>query len=423
MGSVIEVNDISKVYRLYNKPVDRLKETLSIQKKKLHVDHHALQNISFAIEQGESIGIIGKNGSGKSTLLKLITGVLTPTHGTISVNGKIAALLELGTGFNPEYTGMENIYLNSTMMGFSKEAIDSKVQDIIDFADIGEFINQPVKTYSSGMFARLAFSVAINVEPDILIVDEALSVGDIFFQSKCYKKFEEFSNKGKTILFVSHDMGSIIKYCKRSIVLHQGKLISEGPSREMVDIYKKLMNNIEDEHLMPLTDDGKDNQVKWSDQLTNKNPNFIEYGNKDATIFDYGVFNLEQSSISTVMGKDSFLINMRVAFNSKVIDPIFAFTIKDVKGNEITGTNTIYEKVNTGTAVKGDIYEISFKQKVPLQNGDYLISLGCTGYNNGEFQIYHRLYDILHLNVITEKDSVGFFNIDSVITLRKNKKM
>lgn len=421
MDLAIEVKTLSKVYRLYNKPVDRLKEALSISKKTLHINHFALQDISFTINKGESIGIIGKNGSGKSTLLKLITGVLTPTEGTVNANGKIAALLELGTGFNPEYTGIENIYLNSTMMGFSKEAIDDKVQDIVKFADIGEFINQPVKTYSSGMFARLAFSVAINVEPDILIVDEALSVGDIFFQSKCYKKFEEFSNKGKTLLFVSHDMGSVIKYCARSIVLHEGKLVAEGPSREMVDVYKKLLNNIDDE-IETSTIEDDTTEVLWSDKLINKNPNFIEYGNNEAKIFDFGVFDQKKAPISSVIGKESFFISMKVAFNTTVVDPIFAFTIKDIKGNEITGTNTMYEKINTGTAIEGDVYDISFEQKVPLQNGGYLISLGCTGYNNGEFQIYHRLYDVLHLNVISEKDTVGFFNIDSSVTLKKNNR-
>ncbi|HFL3236582.1 TPA: ABC transporter ATP-binding protein [Clostridioides difficile] len=425
MTPAIEVINLSKIYKLYSKPVDRLKESLSINKKKLHHDHYALRNISFTINKGESIGIIGKNGSGKSTLLKIITGVLTPSDGTVNVEGKIAALLELGAGFNPEYTGIENIYLNSTMMGFSKEAISEKVQDIIDFADIGEFINQPVKTYSSGMFARLAFSVAINVDPDILIVDEALSVGDIFFQSKCYKKFEEFSNKGKTILFVSHDMGSVIKYCKRSIVLHEGELVSEGPSRAMVDVYKKLMNNIADGGDATVKDASlnehgeQHSQVRWVDRISNNNPNYIEYGTQEATIIDYGVFDLDHLPISSVVGKEPFILKMKVHFNENVPEPIFAFTIKDVKGNEITGTNTLYEKADVGDALQNDIYEITFEQKVPLQNGDYLISLGCTGFKDGDFQIYHRLYDVLHLNVISEKDTVGFFNIDSIVQVKK----
>ena len=200
-----------------------------------------MNDVSFDVCKGEILGIIGKNGSGKSTILKIITNVLTPTSGECIVKGKIAALLELGAGFNMEYTGIENIYLNGQMIGFSKEEMDKKLQDIIDFADIGEHIFQPVKTYSSGMFARLAFSVAISVDPDILIVDEALSVGDVFFQNKCYRRFEEFRDKGKTILFVTHDMGSVIRYCNRCVLLNAGKKVGEGKPQEMVDLYKRIM--------------------------------------------------------------------------------------------------------------------------------------------------------------------------------------
>ena len=244
---VIEIKDITKTYKLYERPVDRLKETLSIRHKSYHKDHNALNGINLEVFKGECVGIIGTNGSGKSTLLKIITGVVTPTSGTVEVNGKISALLELGAGFNQEYTGIENIYLNGTMVGFTREEMDERLQSIIDFADIGEFIYQPVKNYSSGMFARLAFAVAINVEPDILIVDEALSVGDIFFQSKCYQKFVDFKNAGKTILFVSHDLSSIIKYCDRSLLIHHGKQIAVGKSSEIVDIYKKILVNQYDE--------------------------------------------------------------------------------------------------------------------------------------------------------------------------------
>ena len=200
-----------------------------------------MNDVSFQVGQGETVGIIGTNGSGKSTILKIITGVLNPTDGEVKVNGRISALLELGAGFNMEYTGIENIYLNGTMIGFTKEEIDEKLQDILDFADIGDFVNQPVKTYSSGMFVRLAFAVAINIEPEILIVDEALSVGDVFFQTKCYHKFEEFKKMGKTILFVSHDLGSIGKYCDRVVLLNKGVKLAEGKPKDMIDLYKRVM--------------------------------------------------------------------------------------------------------------------------------------------------------------------------------------
>ena len=235
----IQVKHLDKMYKLYNKPSDRLKEALGF---KVPVrEHYALRDVSFEVRRGETVGIIGTNGSGKSTILKIITGVLNPTGGEVTVDGRISALLELGAGFNMEYTGIENVYLNGTMMGFSKEEIDSRLQDILDFADIGDFVHQPVKAYSSGMFVRLAFAVAINIDPEILIVDEALSVGDVFFQAKCYRKFEEFKKMGRTILFVSHDLSSIARYCDRVVLLNKGVKLEEGSPKQMVDMYKQLL--------------------------------------------------------------------------------------------------------------------------------------------------------------------------------------
>lgn len=238
----IKVENLNKVYKLYDKPIDRMKEALSLSKKKYSRDHYALKDISFEIKKGETIGIIGVNGSGKSTLLKIITGVLTQTTGYVQVNGKISALLELGAGFNPEYTGLENIYLNGTMMGYSKDDMDDRVQPIVEFADIGEFINQPVKTYSSGMFARLAFAVAINVEPDILIVDEALSVGDMRFQIKCMDKMKSMmENNGTTVLFVSHDVNAIRRFCKRALWINKGEMELIGNVNFVCDNYVEYL--------------------------------------------------------------------------------------------------------------------------------------------------------------------------------------
>lgn len=242
-ANAITVKDVTKVYRLYDKPIDRLKESLSPTHKSYHKDFYALNGLSFNVEKGQTVGIIGTNGSGKSTILKIITGVLTPTTGQVDVEGKISALLELGAGFNMDYTGIENIYMNGTMMGYSRKEMDEKLQDILDFADIGDFVYQPVKTYSSGMFVRLAFALNINVEPEILIVDEALSVGDVFFQAKCYRKMEEIKQRGTTILMVTHDMGSIIKYCDKVVLLNKGEFIAEGELGHMVDLYKKILAN------------------------------------------------------------------------------------------------------------------------------------------------------------------------------------
>ena len=230
----IQVSDLTKMYKLYDKPSDRLKEALGLSRKKKYKEHLALNHVDMTIYRGETVGIIGTNGSGKSTILKIITGVLTPTSGNVMVKGHISALLELGAGFNMEYNGIDNIFLNGMMIGFSEEEIKKRLNAILDFADIGDYVYQPVKTYSSGMFVRLAFAVAINIDPEILIVDEALSVGDVFFQAKCYHKFEEFKKQGKTILFVSHDLSSISKYCDRAVLLNQGVKLGEGTPKDMM---------------------------------------------------------------------------------------------------------------------------------------------------------------------------------------------
>lgn len=241
---MIKVSNLSKVYRVYDKPSDRLKEILFFKtKERMHKEFQALKDITFEIGNGETIGIIGKNGSGKSTLLKILSGVLTPSSGSVKIDGKVAAILELGAGFNVEYTGIENIYLNGTLQGKTKAEIDAKIDDILRFADIGEFINQPVKTYSSGMFARLAFAVAINVDPDILIVDEALAVGDMKFQTKCFRKFEELKENGVTILFVGHDVSSIRKFCDRTLWLNQGEMVAIGDTLAVTAQYMEFMNS------------------------------------------------------------------------------------------------------------------------------------------------------------------------------------
>lgn len=414
----IKVHNLSKVYKLYDKPIDRMKESLSISKKKYSREHYALNNISFEVQKGETVGIIGTNGSGKSTILKIITGVLNPSKGNVNVNGRISALLELGAGFNPEYTGIQNIYLNGTMMGYTKEEVDEKIDGIVSFADIGEFINQPVKTYSSGMFVRLAFAVSINIDPEILIVDEALSVGDVFFQAKCYKKFEEFKKAGKTILFVSHDLGSISKYCDRAILLNNGTKLYDGDTKDAIEIYKKvLVNQLDDDKANNFDEITKtiDSNAKWKDNIA-VNPNIIEYGSKMAEIID---FCLIENNVFTnnIFKEKEFIIKMKVHFYETIDEPIFAFTIKDLKGVEITGTNTMIEKCNLKIVNKNECKEISFRQVMNLQGGQYLLSLGCTGYRNGDFTVYHRLYDVCNITVISDKNSVGYYDMNSEVTI------
>ena len=284
---VIRASNLTKIYKLYDNPVDRLKESLSLTKKKYHKEHYALKDISFEIKKGETVGIIGTNGSGKSTLLKIITGVLNRTAGELEVKGKISALLELGAGFNMEYTGRENIYLNGTMLGYSKEEMDKKLDDIIEFADIGYFIDQPVKTYSSGMFVRLAFAVSINVDPEILIIDEALSVGDIRFQQKCYRKIEEFK-KNKTVIMVSHDIGSINKFSDRVIWIEQGKLMGIGKPME---ISKQYQAYLMDSKISHNTSAQKVSNINHElESILNKiDESFEVYGDKRAIIEAVGL--------------------------------------------------------------------------------------------------------------------------------------
>ena len=422
----IKVEHLSKMYKLYDKPSDRFKEALGLTKKKLYAEHYALDDVNFDVKVGETVGIIGTNGSGKSTILKIITGVLNPTGGSVTVNGRISALLELGAGFNMEYTGIENIYLNGTMIGFSREEIDAKMQDILDFADIGEFVNQPVKTYSSGMFVRLAFAVAINIEPEILIVDEALSVGDVFFQSKCFKKFEEFKKMGKTILIVSHDLGSISKYCDRVILLNKGKKAAEGSPKKIVDLFKKLLVGVnidEDDEssenstaVAAVDDDSVD--TRWKDNYT-INPKINEYGNRKAEIIDFAIIDENGVYTSSIMKGTSFKIRSKVKFNESIVDPIFTYTFKTIKGTDITGTNTMFEKVSVGTTRPGDVYVATFEQDMSLQGGEYLLSISCTGFVEGELTVYHRMYDVVNITVISDKNTVGFYDMNSKVSVDK----
>lgn len=439
----IQVEDVSKIYKLYDKPIDRLKESLSLTHKNYHRDFFALNHISFHVKKGETVGIIGTNGSGKSTILKIITGVLTPTTGTVRVSGVISALLELGAGFNNDYTGIENIYMNGTMMGFSKKEMNAKLHDILDFADIGDFVYQPVKTYSSGMFVRLAFALAINVEPEILIVDEALSVGDVFFQSKCYRRMEEIRKNGTTILMVTHDMGSVIKYCDRVVLLNKGEYVAEGEPGRMVDLYKKILANQMDaleEELSEMNDFSggmNEDQPAGSESVSETgeskarrhadhgrmmdkitiNPNRTEYGNGKAEIYDLGMLDESGNVTNLLLKGEYFTIKEKIRFHDTIQAPIFTYTIKDKKGADLTGTNTMFEGADVKPVKAGDEYEVCFRQKMNLQGGEYLLSMSCTGFEQGEHTVYHRLYDVANITVISNKNTVGIYDMESEVEI------
>ncbi len=503
---IISVDQVSKVYRLYDKPIDRLLESISLRKKSYHKDFYALRDISFSVGRGEAVGIIGTNGSGKSTMLKIITGVLSATTGKVESRGSICALLELGAGFNQDYTGIENIYMNGTMMGFSKAEMDEKLPAILEFADIGDFVYQPVKSYSSGMFVRLAFALYISIDPEVLIVDEALSVGDVFFQAKCYHRMDELKRKGTTILMVTHDLGSVMKYCDRVVLFHKGEKVGEGLPGQMVDKYKKILagkdphaeqfmeeqnflGNVDGDHRGNAGSGGANSKVGktgadgsgiadtagntesdgigqegttgaedkagktgtaeknvgtgiasgtaepaspeagqssqkpvgfMKDHLT-LNPSSQQYGNGKAEILDFGVLDKDGRPGNVLLKGEEFSIKERIVFHDDIAAPIFTFTIKDKRGMDLSGTNTLFEGKEIPAVKKGDEYYCTFTQRMNLQGGEYLLSISCTGFEEGEHTVYDRKYDITSITVLSNKNTVGIYDMESEVTLERHE--
>jgi lipopolysaccharide transport system ATP-binding protein len=401
----IRVTDVTKVYRLYDKPQDRLKEALHPFGKTYHHDFYALQNVSFEVKRGETVGIIGKNGAGKSTLLKIITGVLTPSSGEIEVNGKIASLLELGAGFNPEMTGLENIYLNGTLMGFTREEMDAKVDAIVEFANIGEFIHQPVKMYSSGMFARLAFSVAINVDAEILIVDEALSVGDMLFQAKCIAKMTEMMQQGTTILFVSHDIHAVRSLCTRGVYLENGRVKFFGTAGEAVDMYicddQQAANEMLKE-LAPLPveeactrefDEGHyPVKVKLEPSIEEKE-GMVRYGDGGAEILDYGVFDSHFNRTNQLVSKGTYYIQMSVRFDEDLPTFVATTTLFSLDGEQLLAWINTQDDVTFPAVKKGDIVVVTTKIELPVRQNVY--KLGTSIEYPTIPLIQHRFLDMI----------------------------
>lgn len=438
---VIEIENLSKEYKMFNKKMDRLVETV-IPAIKKHNTFKAMEDFNLKVKKGEILGVLGKNGAGKSTLLKMITGVVTPTSGSIKIKGKISSLLELGTAFNMDLTGIENIYQHGQVMGLTREQIELKKQEIIDFADIGEHLYQPVKTYSSGMFARLAFACAINVDPDILIVDEVLSVGDMAFQLKCFKKFQQFKEKGKTILFVTHSVADILKNCTSTIIIDSGKKIFEGNVKDGVEKYKKIIVGINEnadkkqlEERQELLEQNEkyleeDNLIQnmpkkgretWKEHFS-QNPNIVEYGNKYAEVVDYGMFDEKGNYLQMLENDKEVILKSKIKFNKKVKNPIFTLTVKDFQGNDICGTNTLIEKIYTGEFEKNDEVIVEFKQKIPIAPGKYTLSFSCTQFNSqGKLEVLDRKYDALLIEVLSTKDYVGMVMLNSKINIKRIK--
>lgn len=406
---VIKAENLTKIYKIYEKNIDRLKETFHPFHKRYSRDFFALNDVSFEIRRGENVGLIGKNGAGKSTLLKIITGVLTPSGGKIEVHGRIASLLELGAGFNPEMTGVENIFMNGLLMGQTRETMNAKLDEIISFADIGEFVHQPVKTYSSGMFARLAFAVNAFVEPDILIIDEALSVGDAFFQSKCMDKMRTMIDSGVTVLFVSHDTFAVKNLCSRAFLIQGGKKIMDAPSKEVVEVYRNMLlqSNKEistNEQLEEFISEFRqsDEEKNSSDKKNNppitaenlernkelflKNAAYNRVGDGRATFENIQLLNLNGEPISEIIFGQEVILRMTIKLNENISFLGMGYHIRNSTGIDLIYTDSRFDGMKAIIDGKrGEIFIVDWKFKVELRQELYDIACVISTPNDETF--------------------------------------
>lgn len=405
MKNTIVVQELSKVYKLYNNPQDRLKESLSLSRKLYHSNFFALKDISFEVKKGETLGIVGKNGSGKSTLLKILTGVLSATSGKVQVSGKIAALLELGAGFNMEYTGIENIYLQGTIMGYSKSQMDERIQNILNFADIGEYVYQPVKTYSSGMFARLAFAVAINVDPEILIIDEALAVGDMKFQAKCFNRMNELKESGATILFVGHDVSSIRTFCDKALWIHQGEMKMFGETLEVTAEYMKYMNDDE------INESNIIDYQKVTEELNTDFEAINRWGSQQGIIKYVELFNSKNEKTSLIKFGEKVSIKV-ISEIPKNIDMKYcsvAFSIKNKVGTDLI-VSTTYDHNHDLSRVKSNIIEVNFEFENFLKDDEYILVIAIENRKNMQPEYYDYIEGAKYFRIISEKKIFGYFH-------------
>jgi ABC-type polysaccharide/polyol phosphate transport system ATPase subunit len=411
----ISVKNLSKKYQLYDTLKHRLKEALHPFRKKYHNEFWALRDISFEIKRGETVGIIGRNGSGKSTLLQVICGILTPTSGETKVNGRVSALLELGAGFDPEFTGRENVYMNGAILGLSREEMNARLDDIAAFADIGDFLNQPVKTYSSGMYVRLAFACAINTSPDILIIDEALAVGDVFFQLKCFDKIKQIKENGITILFVSHDMSTISNLCERVALLENGHSLAIGKPKEVIDIYNGLI--FEETSAKRKKEEFTVEKAKEVAK-TQMNKNQQRYGNGKLKILSVNIYNKKGDSIETITEGEQVKITIK-AQSKKGLDNVnFAFSIYDNKGNCFYMTSTEWQKREIPRVEKDQILKVSFSFPMSIGKGEYLLNIAVTQIVPEGYQRLDWIGDYMKFDVIGGRDCSGFCYIKPEIEIK-----
>lgn len=435
----LSVRGVSKSYQLYKRPQDRLKQALFWRFGRNYArEFWALRNVSFEVRRGETLGVVGRNGSGKSTLLQIIAGTLTPTQGAVDLHGRVAALLELGSGFNPEFTGRENVFLNGAILGLSQAEILARFSAIEAFADIGEFIDQPVKLYSSGMVVRLAFAVQVVVEKDILIVDEALAVGDEAFQRKCMRALEQFRDNGGTVLLVTHNTQTVVRHCARCLFLHSGQLLLDGPSKPVTDIYQRFLHGTPQqqqailallhEHktetpdelfrLMSLPPDGSGSPLPLTTSPAPRmdsslpHPTELVYGTGQAEIFEYGMFDLQDNPLNVVVAGQVYIWRYRVRFFEDAQNINFGMKLRTVDGVDVAGANNILEGQPYNSVEAGTVAEVSFKLKLNLAPGVYYLTSGVMGEvaNDGEGAYLHRRVDVCAIRVLAP-DSRTIFGL------------
>jgi len=427
----ISIKNVSKYYKLYDKPKDRLKEALNRSGKTYHHKFYATKNLNLEIKKGEILGIVGKNGSGKSTLLKLITGVLKPDEGNITVNGQISALLELGSGFNPEFTGMQNIFFYGTILGFSKEEMQEKLDDILAFADIGEFIDQPLKTYSSGMKSRLGFAVAVHIDPEILILDEVLAVGDVLFRRKCYAKMEEFFKGGKTIIYVSHDANSVKELCTRAIFLESGNIILDANAKTVSTYYEKFLFS-KDENKNKIRKEIKElniekritNVEKITNKYTESNskltsskgqvlpsknkayfiPDFIPkstiiYDNTQVEIIDIHIKTTDGDIVNALISGEKYIYCYKLKFHSNQKKVAFGMHVKTEKGLSLSSTGSVNFDIFIENTKEDEIYDVTWEFTCFLTPGTYYTNVGVSTQINNELKLINRVTDALVFKV------------------------
>jgi lipopolysaccharide transport system ATP-binding protein len=419
---VISAKNLTKIYRLYSNPMHRVRQALDFTGRKYYQEFSALNDVSFDIHKGETIGIVGRNGSGKSTLLQLMCGIRKPSSGFVRVNGRVSALLELGAGFHPEFTGRENVYMQGAIMGMSREEMDRRFSDIEAFADIGIFIEQAVKTYSSGMFLRLAFAVAVSVDPDILVVDEALAVGDSRFQSKCFRRLEMMKNAGTTILMVSHSLEQITRLCDTVLLLDGGRLVDKGDPGTMVNQYLNLLfggtlaNHSQKmaptkriDHLANFNDD--DIQERYHLRPA-YNPNEYRWGNRSAMILDFLIQADNKDHVACVGCKTStIVVGLKVFFRREVSRPIFGLVVKTKDGTNLCSINSVGQTEISGPRKPNELVFLYFTLTPNLAPGDYFISVGVADDGGEEIVPLDRRYDSIHLNVVGQTSQTGVVNM------------